>query len=93
MRALQVCLSYMPAHFIAVVLIFENYILSVLEATLYARRSEKIGFGLLIHEVSKISLAIPLLYILRIGLIGALAALIFAYLCQILFYLYNITVK
>lgn len=83
---LGIGLSYMLVYLVAAILIVEGHVLSVLEAALYSRRPEKIGFGLLIFEVSKVILGILLLYVLRMGLIGVLASLISAYLCQAFFY-------
>jgi len=84
--ALRINLDYMPAYLIAAVMIFESHLLSALEASLYPRRPEKIGFGLLVFEVSKVVLGILSLYVFRMGLMGALLSVIFAYLCQAAFY-------
>lgn len=86
MLSLRINLNYMPVYLIAAVMIFESHLLSVLEASLYSRRPEKIGFGLLVFEVSKVVSGVLSLYIFKMGLTGALLSVVFAYLCQTAFY-------
>ncbi|MEM1673373.1 MAG: hypothetical protein QXN24_01730 [Candidatus Bathyarchaeia archaeon] len=83
---LNIDLEYTPVYLVAAMIIFEGHVLSVLEAALYSWRPEKIGFGFLIFETSKVALGTLLLYILRMGLMGAIVSVIFASLCQIIFY-------
>lgn len=87
MSSLGISLSYMPVYLIATFLILESHILSIFEASLYSKCPEKIGLGMLIFEGSKVALGVLCLFFLKMGLIGALIAIILAYLCQIAFYL------
>lgn len=87
MRALGVGPDHMPIYLVAAISIFNGHTLAVLEATLYPKRPEKIGFGLLIFEVSKVVSGFVLIVNLKMGLMGALMATIIASLSQFLFYL------
>jgi len=85
--ALQIREEYLTTYMIGVFLIFENYLVVVLEAILRSKRPETIGFGLFVLEISKVPLSFLFIVILRIGLIGALLGLTLASLIQIIFYL------
>ncbi|MEM1514804.1 MAG: hypothetical protein QXH24_01960 [Candidatus Bathyarchaeia archaeon] len=86
MHTLQVGLNYIPVYMVSAAMILENHILAVFEAALYPKRPEKIGFGLLVFEVNKVILGLLFLYVLGMGLLGALISLIIAYFCQAIFY-------
>jgi len=85
--ALQISLKYMPIYSISALLIIENYILSIFEAAIYPRRPEKLGFGLLAFEASKVLLGFILIIRCEMGLMGGLISIIAASFIQILFYL------
>jgi O-antigen/teichoic acid export membrane protein len=65
----------------------ERYITAALEAVLRAKQPQTIGYGLLISEVCKVILGFTLIIQLKLGLPGALYALIISYLTRIAFYI------
>jgi len=67
--------------------IIEAYAISELEAILLAEQPHSMGFGFLIYEASKVAAAFFLIMELRLGLLGAVCSVIFAYTVQIAFYL------
>lgn len=87
MQALRVGLKYMPIYLTAAITIFLNHVLAILEAALYSKRPEKLGFGLLVFEVSRVVLGFILIIALKAGLMGALMAIVIASSGQSLFYL------
>ncbi len=84
--AFQVSEKYLLLYAVGVFLIIERYLQAIFEAILYPKRPEIIGFGLLVSEVSKVTLGFILIMSLKMGLIGALASIIIAFLIQISFY-------
>ena len=87
---------YIVLYFIASAYIIELYLVNVLEATLRAKKPEALGYGLLIEEACKITLAYVLIsalqqrLVLQKGLLSLLAAmisLVTAIIIQITYYL------
>ncbi|MEM2889610.1 MAG: hypothetical protein QXR42_09115, partial [Candidatus Bathyarchaeia archaeon] len=67
--------------------ILEIYLQSGLEATLYAKKPQSIGIGIIIFEVSKVCLGYALIFLLNMGLAGAVLSIIIALSFQIFYYL------
>jgi hypothetical protein len=87
---LQVSGEYLLTYSMGVFLIIENHIQAILEAIFYPKRPEMMAFGLLVLEISKVSLGFLIIIVFRMGLIGVLLSLIASYLAQILFYVRHI---
>ncbi len=88
--------EYIILYFMASVYIIELYLVNVLEATLRAKKPEALGYGLLIEEACKITLAYVLIsalqqrLVLQKGLLSLLAAmisLVTAIIIQVAYYL------
>jgi len=86
MSLLHVSETYMIIYLIASMQIIENYLISMLEACLRAKRPQTIGYGLLVEEFSKILIAYILIIRLQQPLLGALLSLIIAFTIQIVYY-------
>jgi len=92
MSLLHISETYMIIYLIASMQIIENYLISMLEACLRAKRPQTIGYGLLVEEFSKILIAYILIIRLQQPLLGALLSLTIAFTIQIVYYfklLYN----
>ncbi|MDI9619366.1 MAG: hypothetical protein QFX33_00875 [Candidatus Nezhaarchaeota archaeon] len=85
-QALGVGAEYLPVYLIAAFTILEGHVIAALEAIAYPRRPEVLGFGLLLFEASKVVLGFILIIGLGMGLSGALASTIVAWLLQAWFY-------
>lgn len=85
--AFQISEAYIILYFVASLQIINVYMISIVESCLRAVKPQAIGYGLLIEEVCKVSLA----YILIVGLhqlfLGAMLSLIIATSIEILYYL------
>ena len=86
MSLLHVSGTYMIIYLIASMQIMENYLISMLEACLRAKRPQTIGYGLLVEEFSKILMAYILIIRLQQPLLGALLSLTIAFTIQIVYY-------
>jgi len=86
-RAMKISWVYLPAYIAGAIVIFGSHLVAVLEAILYSKRPETLGFGIFIFETSRVLLGLSLLIALRLGLIGAIIGLAAAFLIQSLFYL------
>ena len=86
MSLLHVSGTYMIIYLIASMQIMENYLISMLEACLRAKRPQTIGYGLLVEEFSKILIAYILIIRLQQPLLGALLSLTIAFTIQIVYY-------
>jgi len=78
---------YLPTYIIGALIIFGSHLVAVLEAVLYSKRPEALGFGIFIFETSRVFLGLLLLIALGLKLIGAILGLAAAFLVQSLFYL------
>ena len=78
---------YIILYFIASAYIIELYLVNILEATLRAKKPEALGYGLLIEEACKITLAYVLIIVLRQPLLGAMISLVTAIIIQVAYYL------
>ncbi|MBS7614760.1 hypothetical protein KEJ18_03400 [Candidatus Bathyarchaeota archaeon] len=70
--------------------IFEVYLLNALEATIYAKKPQNVGIGIIIFETSKVCLGYVLILSLNIGLVGAILSVILALSIQVIYYLRSI---
>jgi O-antigen/teichoic acid export membrane protein len=86
MSLLHVSGTYMIIYLIASMQIMENYLISMLEACLRAKRPQTIGYGLLVEESFKILIAYILIIRLQQPLLGALFSIIIAFTIQIAYY-------
>ncbi|MEM2342395.1 MAG: hypothetical protein QXX94_07375 [Candidatus Bathyarchaeia archaeon] len=87
MDSLRISREYLPTYIVGSLIIIGNHIVAVLEATLYSKHPETLGFGLFIFEVSRVIIGFLLLIILKLGLIGAIIGLSAASFIQSIFYL------
>lgn len=87
MSAIQISTEYLVVYAIVTVEMLEIYLVVAFEATLRARRPQALGLGFLIFELFKVVLGFSLMMGLRLGLLGAIVSVIFAYFPRILFYL------
>jgi len=78
---------YLPTYIIGVLIIFGSHLVAVLEAILYSKRPETLGFGIFIFETSRLILGFLLIITFRLGLMGAIFGLAAAFFIQSLFYL------
>jgi len=85
--ALGVAGEYVVLYFIVSAQIFESHLINQLEATLRAERPQAIGYGLLIAETTKVTLAYVSIVRLQQPLAGAMVSLTIAILLQIIYYL------
>jgi O-antigen/teichoic acid export membrane protein len=86
MSFLHISGTYLVIYLIASTQIIENYLMSMLEACLRAKRPQTIGYGLLVEEFSKILIAYVLIIRLQQPLLGALLSLTIAFSIQIVYY-------
>jgi len=86
MSLLHISETYMIIYLIASTQIIENYLISMLEACLRAKRPQTIGYGLLVEESSKVLIAYILIIRLQQPLLGALLSIIIAFTIQIAYY-------
>lgn len=88
LSALNVSSDYLPLYLLASVQIIEVYLLAVLSDVLRVVRIEALGYGLLIEESAKVIAAYLLIFRFKLGLLGAMSALVAAYSIQVLYFLY-----
>jgi len=72
---------------IAFIQILEIYTLSALEAVLYAKHPETIGYASLIFEICKVAIGFALIIQVKLGLVGAISSITVSYVLQLAFYL------
>ena len=77
---------YRALYLIVSIQIVESYALTVFQGILTATKPQMVGFGLLIHEVTKVILGFALVIVFQTGLYGVLTALLVAYSVQVLFF-------
>jgi hypothetical protein len=87
MTLLHVSQTYMIIYLIASMQIIENYLISMLEGCLRAKRPQTIGYGLLVEEFTKILIAYMLIIRLQQPLLGAIISLSIGFAIQIGYYL------
>ena len=85
--ALNISQSYIILYLIASAQIIEIYLINVLEACLRAKKPQAVGYGLLIAEVCKITLAYLLIVKFQQPLSGAMISIITAISIQIIYYI------
>ncbi len=87
LSALKIGRAYTILYTILSIQILELYTVSALEAVLFAKQPQTIGYGLLIYEVCKVTLGFTLIIQLKLGLLGAIYSMISAHVIQIVFYI------
>jgi O-antigen/teichoic acid export membrane protein len=85
--ALNIFQGYVVLYIMVSAQIIEIYLINQFEATLRAEKPQAVGYGLLLEEIIKISLAYVLIVRLQQPLIGAMVSLTIAILIQIIYYL------
>jgi O-antigen/teichoic acid export membrane protein len=80
---------YMAVYLLATLEILKVYLISLLESSLRAIKPQAIGYGLLVEEVAKVTIALALLFAFGFSQILpiAMVSLIFAAALQILYYI------
>jgi O-antigen/teichoic acid export membrane protein len=86
LSALNIPSNYAILYAITSILLLQTYILSALEAILYAKQPQMIGYGLLISEISKVALGFALITQVKLGLLGAMSSIIISFILQLAFY-------
>jgi len=86
MSFLHISGTYMTIYLIASTQIIENYLITMLEAYLRAKKPQTIGYGLLIEDFSKVLIAYILIIRLQQPLLGALLSLTIAFALHIIYY-------
>ena len=87
---LQVSIDFMIVYLLISIQIIENYVLTAIESALQAKKPQVLGFGLIIHETSKVCTGCVLILLLEKGLFGVVLSIIMAIFLQILFYVKTI---
>jgi len=77
---------YLLIYFITGLYILNTYMISIFESVLTSMKPQAIGYGFLIEEVVKVSVALVLILGLRQIFLGAILSLVLAALVQILYY-------
>jgi len=84
--ALNISESYIILYLIASAQIIELYLINVLEACLRAKKPQAVGYGLLVAEACKITLAYVLIVKFQEPLSGAMVSLVTAISIQTIYY-------
>jgi O-antigen/teichoic acid export membrane protein len=79
--------QYMILYFVASAQVINLYAINIMESCLRSVKPHAVGYGLLIEEVVKVSLAYLLIVRYQFGLLGAMLSLIAAVSIQIVYYL------
>jgi O-antigen/teichoic acid export membrane protein len=80
--------SYMLIYFIAGLYILTYYIVAVFEAILQATKPQVTGYGFIIQEIVKVTVALVIILVFKQIFLGAIFALVLAPTVQILYYCY-----
>lgn len=88
LSALKISDSYLFLYLLASIQIVWVYLIVVFESILRAVKIEALGYGLLVGEVVKVTAAYSFIFHLKLGLLGAMGALIAGYSIQVFYYLY-----
>ncbi len=86
LSAFQISNTYLAVYLLLAAEIGELYIIFAFEGILQATKPQSVGFGFFIFEISKVALGAVLIFLLQMGLMGALISVISAYILQLLFY-------
>jgi hypothetical protein len=78
--------NYLPLYLIAGMQITEYYSISIFETCLQAYKPQAVGFGLLIQQISKITIGYVLIVLLGQGVLGAIIVTAISFVVQIAFY-------
>lgn len=87
---LQVSIDFMIVYLLISIQIIEIYTLTALESVLQAKKPQALGFGFIIHEISKVCLGCVLILWLEKGLFGVVLSIILAIVFQLFFYVNTI---
>ena len=87
LSSLEIGADYTMLYTLITIQIIELYIISALDAVLFAKQPHTIGYGLLVYEICKVALGFTLIMHFRIGLLGAIYSIIGSYVIQIAFYM------
>jgi O-antigen/teichoic acid export membrane protein len=79
--------AYLLVYFVAGLYVFNFYVISIFESLLRSMRPQVIGYGLLIEEAVKVSVAVALIMGLGQLFLGAILGLVVSGLVQTLYYL------
>ena len=79
--------AYLLIYLIAGLYIFDFYMVAVFEGVLRSQRPQVIGYGLLIEEVVKVSIALVVIVGFSQLFLGAILALVVSALVQVFYYL------
>jgi len=85
---LHIRLNYLPIYLLASIQILEIYLTSAFQPILRTVKIETLAYGFLIEEITRVVLGYWLILNARMGLYGAMLALISAFFVQFLVYLY-----
>ncbi len=80
--------AYLPIYLIAGLYVFNFYMVAIFEGVLRSVKPQVIGYGLLIEEIVKVTIAVTLIVGLGQLFLGAILGLVVSMLFQILYYVW-----
>ena len=80
--------AYMLIYFIAGLYILNSYLVVVFEAVLQATKPQSTGYGFIIQEIVKVTVALIVILVFKQIFLGAILALVLALTVQVLYYSY-----
>jgi hypothetical protein len=93
MSALQISLVYLPIYLLMAIQIFEIHSISIMESCLQARMPQKVGYGLLVQQITKVILGLVLIIGFKQLLLGAIVATLIGYAIQTFYYFKTFAVE
>ncbi len=87
LSTLQISSIYTILYAVVSIQILELYVTAALQGTLMAKQPQTIGYALLIHEACKVLLGFVLILWFRLGVLGAVYAVIISTSIQIVYYM------
>ncbi len=88
MSTFHVSSAYLFLYLLSALQLVDSYMIAIFEGSLRAVKPQALGYGLLVEEIVKISVAYVLIIVLKQYLVGAMVSLIVAATVQGIFYLF-----
>ncbi len=79
--------AYLLIYFIAGLYVLTYYMVNIFESILQSARPQAVGYGLMIEEIVKVTIALLLILVFRQLFLGAILALTISYIVQVLYYM------
>ena len=87
LSVLHISLTYLPTYLLIAIQIVEVHSISIMESCLQARIPQRVGYGLLVQQITKVTLAYVLIVHYNQLLLGAVVCTIAAFGLQIFYYI------